>query len=297
MIFIKKNDLSELPKISIVTPSYNQAQFIEQTILSVINQKYPNLEYIIIDGGSTDGTVDIIRKYEEHLYYWVSEKDTGQANAINKGFSKCTGDIVNWINSDDRLLPDALFSLVKTAKVAPDVGAWVGCCRIVDDKGRLLELNVPRGLSIDKMIKWGFTGHFYQPACFLSRKALEEFGPFDETLYCCFDIDLYLKLVEKYEIFPVGKVWAEAIVHKEAKTQKQRKIMKEEISLIQKRHGYIDGDVREIAEDKIMYDFLNPVSLRILLIKIYKTGLRILYNIRLNLKRFRPIRRRYGLNI
>lgn len=297
MLFIKKNTLSELPKISIVTPSYNQAQFIEQTILSVINQKYPNLEYIIIDGGSTDGTVDIIRKYEEHLYYWVSEKDTGQANAINKGFSKCTGDIVNWINSDDRLLPDALFSLAKAAKVAPEVGAWVGCCRIVDNKGRLLELNVPRGLSINKMIKWGFTGHFYQPACFLSRKALEELGPFDETLYCCFDIDLYLKLVQKYELFPVGKVWAEAIVHKEAKTQKQRKIMKEEISLIQRRHGYIDGDVSEIFEDKIMYDFLNPGSLRTLLIKIYKTGLRILYNIRLNLKKFGPIRRRYGLNI
>src|SRR5580700_341038 len=98
----------DLPKISIITPSYNQGQFIEETILSILNQNYPNLEYLIIDGKSTDSTIEIIKKYEQKIFYWVSEKDSGQSEAINKGFQKATGEIVCWLNSDDILMPNAL---------------------------------------------------------------------------------------------------------------------------------------------------------------------------------------------
>ena len=99
------------PKISIVTPSYNQGNFLEETILSVINEEYPNLEYVIIDGGSTDNSKEIIKKYENKLTYWVSEKDNGQTEAINKGFKLVTGDIFNWLNSDDFLEEGALFKI------------------------------------------------------------------------------------------------------------------------------------------------------------------------------------------
>ena len=101
------------PKISIVTPSFNQGQYIEETILSVLSQNYPNLEYIIIDGGSTDNTVSIIKKYEDRITYWVSEPDKGQSHAINKGIEKCTGEIFNWLNSDDFYMPDTLFDVAK----------------------------------------------------------------------------------------------------------------------------------------------------------------------------------------
>jgi len=106
------NKDSNYPKIAIVTPSYNQAQFLERTILSVLNQNYPNLEYIIIDGGSTDGSVEIIKKYERYLSYWVSEKENVQADAINKGFQKSTGQILAWLNSDDLYLPNTLVKIM-----------------------------------------------------------------------------------------------------------------------------------------------------------------------------------------
>ncbi|WP_461485736.1 glycosyltransferase family 2 protein, partial [Pedobacter sp.] len=105
---------TDWPKISIVTPSYNQGQYIEETILSILNQNYPNLEYIIIDGGSTDHTVEIIKKYEDRITYWVSEKDNGQSHAINKGFEKATGEIFAYLNSDDCYYPNTFWEIANT---------------------------------------------------------------------------------------------------------------------------------------------------------------------------------------
>lgn len=112
---------SQFPLVSIVTPSYNQASFLEDTILSVLNQDYPNLEYIIIDGGSNDGSVDIIRKYSDRLAYWVSEPDRGQYDAINKGFARSSGEIMGWLNSDDKLLPWGILGAVTVFRQCPEI--------------------------------------------------------------------------------------------------------------------------------------------------------------------------------
>ena len=127
-----------LPKLSIITPSLNQGKFLEETIPSVLNQNYPNLEYVIIDGGSTDNSVAIIKRYEKHLTYWISEQDNGQADAINKGFEKTTGDIINWINSDDLLAADSLNSLTKEIRKNPNADFYFGDYLIIDKNGREL---------------------------------------------------------------------------------------------------------------------------------------------------------------
>src|SRR5688572_2633651 len=113
------------PKISIITPSYNQGEYIEKTILSVLEQNYPNLEYIIIDGGSTDNSTEIIRKYADRITYWISEPDKGQSDAINKGLKLATGDIVNWLNSDDYYEPGALFKVAEAFN-NPEVNVFAG---------------------------------------------------------------------------------------------------------------------------------------------------------------------------
>jgi glycosyltransferase involved in cell wall biosynthesis len=118
------SDNSKQIKFSIVTPSYNQGQYLEKAILSVIEQDYPNLEYIIIDGGSTDNSLEIIKKYEKHLAYWVSEKDRGQSHAINKGFERASGDLFGWLNSDDYFAPDALKTV---AEVYHTSQKWPDC--------------------------------------------------------------------------------------------------------------------------------------------------------------------------
>lgn len=181
-----------MPKICIVTPSYNQAQFLERTIVSVLNQNYPNLEYIIIDGGSTDGSVDIIRKYEKYIAYWVSEPDDGQADALNKGFDRSTGEILAWLNSDDMYLPGALFKVADTFQKHPDATLVYGDYIKIDAADRCTALR--RQPSFDYQVCLHAYCIAMQPASFFRREAFFEVGGLNSTLYYTMDYDLILRL-------------------------------------------------------------------------------------------------------
>jgi glycosyltransferase involved in cell wall biosynthesis len=183
----------EWPRITIITPSYNQEQFIEETIRSVLLQGYPNLEYIIIDGGSTDKSIEIIKKYEPWIAYWVSEKDNGQSHAINKGFQQSTGEITNWLCSDDLLLPNALRTVVFKFLLSPDVGVVVGKAYQTYENatGETYKTNTvgPRDeIDIDLMPATHFIP---QPSTFYQRKYLDRSPPVLESYSYAMDFELW----------------------------------------------------------------------------------------------------------
>ena len=164
---------SQYPRITIITPSYNQGQFIEETIQSVLNQGYPNLEYIIIDGGSTDQTVEIIKRYAAQIAYWVSEPDRGQTHAINKGLAQATGEILAYLNSDDYYLPGALHAVAKYFGCNPQVDLLHGCCRYVNEQGEPIGEQCGNIQSLAEILDlwgtWWKRRQFVQPEVFWTR--------------------------------------------------------------------------------------------------------------------------------
>jgi glycosyltransferase involved in cell wall biosynthesis len=178
-------------KISIITPTYNQANYIEQTILSVLNQGYKDFEYIIIDGGSTDGSVEIIKKYEKHLKYWVSEKDEGQSHAINKGLKHVTGDVVNWINSDDWIEEGAFETIANFFKTNPTVDMVFGNCNIVYPG---IETKLYEAVEFDP-IDFSSRISVHQPSTFWRTKLMENIPEVDQSLHYSMDYDLWARIL------------------------------------------------------------------------------------------------------
>jgi len=221
----------EWPIISVVIPSYNQGAFIEKTIRSVLMQNYPSLELIVIDGGSTDQSVDIIQKYADFLDYWVSEKDRGQADAINKGLNRATGDILYWINSDDYLLPEALYH-IGSFDWNTDMGALVGIGHKVDIHGQVQYTPKVPELGYKTFLNWVGYGNFMQPACFFSSRAWKDCGPLNENLHYCLDVDLWLKISQKYTFIKIEQDLAHAYIHPDAKTTAERERSRAETALL-----------------------------------------------------------------
>lgn len=209
------------PKISIISPSLNQGQFIEETILSVLSQNYPNLEYIIIDGVSTDNTLDILEKYSSQLK-WISEEDTGQTNAINKGMKLATGEIVAYLNADDILLPNALENVAHSFDKYPNVKWLVGKCQIVDEKGnesRKLITSYKNLLLLIHGIPLLLIGDYIsQPATFWKREINFLLGDFDESLDYVMDYEYWLRIYSKFPPLFVNNYLAAFRVHHDSKT-------------------------------------------------------------------------------
>jgi glycosyltransferase involved in cell wall biosynthesis len=209
--------MSKEPLISIVTPSFNQAEFLPRTIESVLDQDYPRIEYIIIDGGSTDGSREVIQSHEGRLAYWESIKDKGQTDAINKGFAKAAGKYLAWLNSDDVYQPGAFSEAVAYLETHPEVGLVYGDCTFIDAQDRIIG-RFPAAQTDLQKLRRGYV-HIPQQASFFRRDLWEKVGPLDPSFYFAMDYDLWVRLAgEAPLVYLPEHTWANFRLHGDAKT-------------------------------------------------------------------------------
>jgi glycosyltransferase involved in cell wall biosynthesis len=210
------NGKAGLPRVSIVTPSYNQAHFLEQSIRSVLEQDYPSIEYIIIDGGSTDGSLEIIRRYENRLAAWISEPDRGQTDAINKGFARASGEIFAWLNSDDIYLPGAVSEAVAFLIAHPEAGMVYGDANLTDEEGRIIGRFPARQTDFRRLLRGSV--HIPQQAAFFRASLWRQVGPLDPTFYFAMDYDLWVRLAKISQLCYYPRLWANFRLHGGGKT-------------------------------------------------------------------------------
>jgi len=233
------------PKISIVTPSYNQGQFLEETIRSVLLQGYPNLEYIIIDGASRDNSVDIIKKYEPWLAYWVSEPDNGQSHAINKGFKLATGDIYSWINSDDYYLEEAFRAVADAFVSLRQDAILLGYGNVVDTGGTFLDTRKIERIDNRTLLNWE-ENWFLQQACFWPSTCWNAVGGVNEGLELLMDYDLWFRFLKLYPFLYIDKPLGVLRYYQETKSQTKRNRAFAEMAAVWVLNGAMNTAVREI---------------------------------------------------
>ena len=280
------------PKVSIVTPSFNQAEFFEETILSVLGQDYPHLEYIIIDGGSNDGSVDILHRYNDQLAYWVSEPDKGQTDAINKGCQLATGDIIAYVNSDDIYCPSAISKVVDYFLKHPEVDLVYGDALHIDRKGALL--SIVRTGEVDLVRYLSNTFYLPQPAVFFRRRILDEIGYFDLHYNLAMDKEFWTRSLLHFKAGYLPEILAKLRIYNEAKSSYLKcKYLEEHLMildwvfsnlhLLQNREG-MSGDIAQLKH-AIYGSIYFTGGLEYLKIRQIKPACsNILRGLRLNLK-------------
>ncbi len=201
-------------KVSIITPSFNQSRYLEQTIRSVLEQDYPALEYFVIDGGSTDSSVEIIKRYESKLAGWVSEKDRGQAEAVNKGIKASSGEIVAWLNSDDTYQPGAIQKAIETFQQHPEAGLVYGNVLSIDENSQTFNLQTLQPYTLEDLMSFRIIS---QPAVFMRRAVLEQAGLLDLSYHYLLDHHLWLRIAQHAPIVYIPQTLAAARYHADAK--------------------------------------------------------------------------------
>lgn len=204
------------PLVSIVSPSYNQGRFLEETIRSVLAQDYPRIEYIIVDGGSTDGSLEIIQRYAARLGWWVSESDQGQTDAINKGFAHANGDIFAWINSDDTYLPNAVREAVEFLTSHPDAAMVYGDANLIDENGAVIGHFPAKQTDLARMLRGSV--HIPQQTTFFWARHWKQVGPLDPSFYFAMDYDLWVRLAKLGPLIYQPRLWANFRLHSKGKS-------------------------------------------------------------------------------
>lgn len=224
--------MNQLPKISIVTPSYNQGGYIERTITSILDQEYPDFEYIVMDGGSDDDTVDILKKYDDRLI-WKSEKDKGQTDAINKALKLATGDIYCYVNSDDMLMPNALKKVAERYQINSEAGIIYGHGYFGDENDNFIEPYFNEPFNLNRLLDLNY---MCQPAVFFTRKAFEAVGgAFDDTFHHCMDYDMWIRIGKRFPVECIPEYLAMLRIYPECKTNADRVNVHREALKLMKR--------------------------------------------------------------
>ena len=224
------------PLVTVVTPSYNQGRFIRETVKSVLSQDYQPVEYLVMDGGSTDETLEVLKSYGDR-FFWVSEKDKGQAHAINKGWSRARGEILAWLNSDDIYLPAAISKAVAFLQSHPEFGAVYGEGQHIDEDGRFIERYPTEPFSREKLVETCF---ICQPTVFIRRSVLQEVGVLDESLRYCMDYDLWFRIARRYAWGHLPEYLACTRFYRKSKTLGQKvQVHREILDMVYRHQGSV----------------------------------------------------------